>query len=284
MRSDRQRPAIIARLCWRRTPRGRAPFQCEENAPSSRPRDRRPRPPSGCGPRSRGRGVRRTAGSGARASGRTRSSAAIASRPIRSSAPAPAWSPLLRCTVSRPVPSRWRSTSAHVSAAALERRSSASLITVTMATTMSPRRRAWSADSVRPPGLVRGRADPGERLCGQRCRLPRRLASPGLPAAESAQDPAHVRVDGGRGCATRGVLVGDGGDGSAQRRYPRARLGALGEVGGDVHGLRRERLDSLGRTPRRPGAPRGRVGAARVGAQDLRRQPPRCARRVRSAR
>ena len=136
--------------------------------------------------------------------GRTCSSAAIASRPIRSSAPAPAWSPLLRCTVSRPVPSGWRSTSAHVSAAALERRSSASRITVTMARSMSPRRRACSAISVRPPGPVRGRADRGERLCGQRCRLPRRLASPGLPASESAQDAAHTRM-GASGGAPRDV-------------------------------------------------------------------------------
>ena len=64
---------------------------------------------------------------------------------------------LAAADVSRPVPSGRRSTSAHVSAAASERRSRASRITVMMATSMSPRRRAYAADSARPPGPVRGR-------------------------------------------------------------------------------------------------------------------------------
>ena len=63
--------------------------------------------------------------------------------------------------------------------------------------------------------------------------------------------------------------MGDGGDGGTQRRDPRSGLSTLGQVGSDEHRLRRQRLDVLGRALRRPGSPCRRIGAARVGAEDL---------------
>ena len=48
----------------------------------------------------------------------------------------------------------------------------------------------------------------------------------------------------------RAVLMGDGGDGGAQRRDTRAGLAALGQVRGDEDGRRAYWLDALGRAPR----------------------------------
>ena len=95
---------------------------------------------------------------------------------------------------------------------------------------------------------VCGGANRCQRFAGQGRRLSGCTAGRGLPAGESSQDAAHARMGDRRGRTARGVLVGDGGDGGPQRRDPRSGLGALGQVGGDKHGLRRQWLDILGRT------------------------------------
>ena len=137
-----------------------------------------------------------------------------------------------------------RLTSVHVSAAASERRSRASRITVMMAASMSPRRRAYAADSVhgRP-----GRCAGGELWSESRPAL-RRSGPP--PAGTCGRADACLRVSPQwKTRRTPGWVAGEGAPREAcswamaataarSVEIPAPVLSTLGQVGSDEHRLR----------------------------------------------
>ena len=140
---------------------------------------------------------------------------------MATTAPAASWSVLERRTVRRPDPSSSRATSAHVSAAASERRSPASLMTLTIARSRAARHclsarplsapriaatasavspRTWRTASPAPASRGRraGVGEPGGRRAGQ--ETSRVTASRGRRAGqETRRSRGSRRVEEGRG-------------------------------------------------------------------------------------